>query len=215
MKNFFRKLVAGTRRRFEEDGYDLDLTYIIPNRIIAMSYPAQGIESNWRNPIEKVSTFKQASTQNKQRRFSPFGKYLKLTYGRCLSFCKNDMGTNTGSSILRREQPTTRRSTLETEWVSITGQTTMDLLLYSFSRLPIRLILGWKVSTIKDSHLLFCWLADDENVVIVHCNSGKGRTGTAICALLLFIGYFDNVDDCLRFYGKQRFTDTKGVSQPC
>jgi hypothetical protein len=125
------------------------------------------------------------------------------------------MGTNTGSSILQREQPTTRRSTLETEWVSITGQTTMDLLLYSFSRLPIRLILGWKVSTIKDSHLLFCWLADDENVVIVHCNSGKGRTGTAICALLLFIGYFDNVDDCLRFYGKQRFTDTKGVSQPC
>ena len=29
------------------------------------------------------------------------------------------------------------------------------------------------------------------------------------------MGYFDNVDDCLRFYGKMRFTDTKGVSQPC
>jgi outer membrane receptor protein involved in Fe transport len=29
------------------------------------------------------------------------------------------------------------------------------------------------------------------------------------------MGYFDNVDDCLRFYGHQRFTCGKGVSQPC
>jgi len=58
-------------------------------------------------------------------------------------------------------------------------------------------------------------LADPENVIIVHCNSGKGRTGTAICAALLFCGYLDNVDDSLRFYGHQRFTCGKGVSQPC
>ena len=58
-------------------------------------------------------------------------------------------------------------------------------------------------------------VADPENVLIVHCNSGKGRTGTAICALLLFMGYFSNVDDCLKFYGHQRFTCGKGVSQPC
>lgn len=50
---------------------------------------------------------------------------------------------------------------------------------------------------------------------MVHCNSGKGRTGTAICAILLFCGYYDNLDDCLRFYGHQRFTCGKGVSQPC
>ena len=61
----------------------------------------------------------------------------------------------------------------------------------------------------------FLLIADPENVIIVHCNSGKGRTGTAICAILLFMGYFDNVDDCLRFFGHQRFTCGKGVSQPC
>jgi hypothetical protein len=48
-----RKLVSGNRRRFTEDGVNLDLTYITPN-IMAMSYPSSGLESMYRNPIEKV-----------------------------------------------------------------------------------------------------------------------------------------------------------------
>jgi protein-tyrosine phosphatase len=44
-------------------------------------------------------------------------------------------------------------------------------------------------------------LADPANTIVVHCNSGKGRTGTAICAILLYMGYCDSIDDCLRFYG--------------
>lgn len=49
-----RKLVSGNRRRFTEDKINLDLTYITP-QIIAMSYPSQGIESMYRNPIDRVS----------------------------------------------------------------------------------------------------------------------------------------------------------------
>ena len=56
--DFLRRMVAGTRRRFEEEGYSLDLTYIIPNRIIAMSYPSSSLESLYRNPIDKVCHFK-------------------------------------------------------------------------------------------------------------------------------------------------------------
>ena len=52
--DFLRRMVAGTRRRFEEEGYSLDLTYIIPKRIIAMSYPSNSFESLYRNPIDKV-----------------------------------------------------------------------------------------------------------------------------------------------------------------
>ena len=59
------------------------------------------------------------------------------------------------------------------------------------------------------------YLADKQNVVVIHCNSGKGRTGTAICSIMLYMGFFNNVDDCLRFFGHQRFTCGKGVSQPC
>ena len=50
-----RKLVSGNRRRFTEDNVNLDLSYITP-QIIAMSYPSQGVESWYRNPIERVSS---------------------------------------------------------------------------------------------------------------------------------------------------------------
>lgn len=64
--------------------------------------------------------------------------------------------------------------------------------------------------------LVFCnFVAHPENVLVVHCNSGKGRTGTTIVCILLFCGRFDNIDDALKFYGHKRFTTGKGVSQPC
>lgn len=60
------------------------------------------------------------------------------------------------------------------------------------------------------------WLkTDSENVVVIHCNSGKGRAGTACCCLLLYSGFFDNILDCTKLFGARRFTDDKGVSQPC
>jgi len=55
MVDFIRKLVSGERRRFEDEAnnVNLDLSYIT-SRIIAMSYPSDGLEGYYRNPIEKV-----------------------------------------------------------------------------------------------------------------------------------------------------------------
>lgn len=50
----------------------------------------------------------------------------------------------------------------------------------------------------------------------MHCNHGKGRTGTAIIAFILYVGYFTSAAECLNFYNRQRFNvQTYGVDQPC
>ena len=54
--NTLRKLVSKEKKRFNSDGFDLDLTYITP-RIIAMGFPSQGIESKYRNPMSEVEEF--------------------------------------------------------------------------------------------------------------------------------------------------------------
>jgi len=57
MVEAIRKLVSGKRRRYHDDNFSLDLTYIIPDRMIAMSYPSSGFESMYRNSITKVASF--------------------------------------------------------------------------------------------------------------------------------------------------------------
>ena len=55
---------------------------------------------------------------------------------------------------------------------------------------------------------------DKENIIACHCLGGKGRTGTVICCLFLYLGTFDTADKALRYFGLMRVGMERGVSQP-
>ncbi|BBN12032.1 hypothetical protein MPTK1_5g16940 [Marchantia polymorpha subsp. ruderalis] len=56
MAALIRHMVSKKKRRFMEDGFDLDLSYIT-DRIIAMAYPGECWEGFFRNPLSEVMRF--------------------------------------------------------------------------------------------------------------------------------------------------------------
>ena len=53
MTNKIRKLVSKNKRRFETEGFNLDLSYVT-EQVIAMGFPSERVESVFRNSLEDV-----------------------------------------------------------------------------------------------------------------------------------------------------------------
>ncbi|XP_035827382.1 phosphatidylinositol 3,4,5-trisphosphate 3-phosphatase TPTE2 [Aplysia californica] len=51
-----RQMVSQNKRRYQKDGFDLDLCYIT-ERVIAMSFPSKGVMALYRNPVAEVARF--------------------------------------------------------------------------------------------------------------------------------------------------------------
>lgn len=57
-------------------------------------------------------------------------------------------------------------------------------------------------------------IKDEENVVVIHCNGGKGRTGTLICSYLLYCGFADSAENAIAYFGWKRFKHGLGITNP-
>jgi len=57
--------------------------------------------------------------------------------------------------------------------------------------------------------------ADEKNnVAVVHCKAGKGRTGLVLSAYLLFAGICKTAAEALEMFGRERTSNNKGVTIP-
>ena len=57
-----RRITSQNKRRYVdlERGIDLDLAYLVPSKLIAMSLPAMGLSALYRNPLSEVARFLEA-----------------------------------------------------------------------------------------------------------------------------------------------------------
>nr|XP_045232996.1 phosphatidylinositol 3,4,5-trisphosphate 3-phosphatase TPTE2-like [Macaca fascicularis] len=56
------------------------------------------------------------------------------------------------------------------------------------------------------------WLAQDpENIIVIHCKGGKGRTGTMVCACLIATEIFLTAEESLYYFGERRTDKTNGT----
>eukprot|EP01028_Stygiella_incarcerata_P011674 TRINITY_DN66_c0_g1_i1.p1 TRINITY_DN66_c0_g1~~TRINITY_DN66_c0_g1_i1.p1 ORF type:complete len:404 (+),score=92.30 TRINITY_DN66_c0_g1_i1:129-1340(+) len=163
-----RKLVSQEKKRFQKDNFDLDLSYIT-DRIIAAGFPAKGLESIWRNPINQVSAF--------LHKYHP-GHFLVMNVSaRRYNISPFDGNVKTFNFADHHPPP-------------IEMLHEMCVAMHEFIR------------------------KDPRNVVMVHCLAGRGRTGTLICAYLVYSGYCKTPEDAFRLFGDMRSKKGKGIRNP-
>lgn len=169
-----RQLISQNKRRYQQDGFDLDLTYVT-NRVIATSFPSSGVWAIYRNPIDKVAHF--LDTKHLER-YKVFNLCSEKTY-------------DTSHFHERVER-----------------------VLIDDHNVPSLEQMQEFISHVKE------WLGShSDNVIVVHCKGGKGRTGTMICIWLIESGVFTSAANSLDYFGNRR-TDTnvskkfQGVETP-
>mmetsp|Transcript_19367 Transcript_19367/g.23975 ORF Transcript_19367/g.23975 Transcript_19367/m.23975 type:complete len:584 (+) Transcript_19367:44-1795(+) len=163
METALRQLVSGNKRRYQQDGFDLDLTYIT-NNVIATSFPSSGLWAAYRNPIESVAKF--LDTKHKDH-YKVYNLCSEKTYDTTHFHDRVERIKIDDHNVPSAEQ------------------------------------------MIQFANNVYRWLsADPENVIVVHCKGGKGRTGTMICVWLIESGVFTSAANSLDYFGNRR-TDTE------
>ena len=152
-----RQMVSLEKRRYQRDGFDLDLTYITP-RVIAMGWPTEegSLEAAYRNPMPEVQRFFKTK-HTAAHPDAPDDAAARTDHYKIYNVCWErayDVGgffplVSTCIPFLDHNCP------------------------------PFQLLVDYM-------HDADAWLrADPRNVIAIHCKAGKGRTGLVIAAYLL------------------------------
>ena len=197
-----RTIVSLQKQRFTNDGFDLDLSYVLPN-VIAMGFPCEGREELFRNPMSHVVRF--FDTYHKKEfhvinlcserfylpnRFGgkfdrfPFDDHNPCPLALLYDICENMYDKLVPSP---RTDPRTGRL-IEPQNPCLTPKCVIENV-YSLQ------------------HTEF-------PVVAVHCKAGKGRTGLVICAYLMYAGICHLPEDAMSLFAARRTKDGKGIQIP-
>eukprot|EP01052_Picozoa_sp_SAG31_P019190 SAG31_NODE_1389_length_8545_cov_3.081103_10_plen_614_part_00 len=191
-----RALVSKKKRRFVQQGFDLDLTYITP-QLLAMGFPSEGTEAMFRNPMTEVQRFLNVRHPRAYR-----------VYNLCSerSYAAEKFRGSVGCFPFDDHNPPPLqllRACCEDilKWLGPINQaasTNTDDMIVSR----------------ENQHGKSIAHSSSQRVAAIHCKAGKGRTGTVIAAYLVFSGDYRTAQDALEYYGHARSKSAKGVTIP-
>ncbi|PPD86800.1 hypothetical protein GOBAR_DD16250 [Gossypium barbadense] len=197
-----RHVVSQNKRRYQEGGFDLDMTYITEN-IIAMGFPAGDLSSGffgyvegfYRNHMEEVIKFFETYHKDKYKVYNLCSERLydaSLLEGK--DRIKKSVLLNDDNQSLVRIIPGTSQFLLNFD--------ENHHLLF-----PTQCMYNSKYTLLKLTE-------DIENVVVVHCKAGMARTGLMISSLLLYLKFFPTAEESIDYYNQKRCVDGKGLVLP-
>ncbi|KAH7387415.1 hypothetical protein KP509_16G021900 [Ceratopteris richardii] len=188
----------------------------------AMAAPPVGVASPWLNvaPVIRMKTFARKIVSKKKRRFKQHGFNLDLSYitPRIIamafpcegaeSIYRNDISEVSAFLNMFHEN--------HFKVFNLCAERTYD---------PAKLggNVEWMPFTDHSpapTEEIFCfcehaydWLiADPNNVIVVHCKAGKGRTGLMVCAYLLYSRECSDPVTAIQYYGEKRTKNGKGLT---
>jgi len=203
MSRKVKHLVSKKKRRFVEDGFDLDLSYITP-RLISMGFPSTGKEALYRNPATQArprtawrshhDVHSSAAPQHAAHfliwQVRAFLERYHAGHAKVYNTCAERRRKYEAEVIgLPAAQ-------LEHAYIAHDHNPCALALIEPFCQAaphrPNRALASSRLpaSRHRTSSALLCqslgaWLdADSAHVGVIHCKAGKGRAGTFMCACL-------------------------------
>ncbi|KFB39520.1 AGAP009628-PA-like protein [Anopheles sinensis] len=172
------------------------MTAYIKHNIIAMGYPADRMESVYRNNREEVIKF---LNEKHPENYKVYNLCKEKTYDATPFPVSFESFKHFSRLPFIKSKPTIENN-----------------LMTHYNEYPFEDHNPPDIELInkfcEDVHRFLC--EDPKHVVAIHCKAGKGRTGTMICCYLLYSKACQTADQALKFYAEKRTWDHKGVTIP-